>query len=419
MSKTARRFGAVLTAMAVIASACLFAFPALGQAAVPGFQQFEFPQQGPSVQSQSSSADADDPAATPAIVGGNETTWEKYPWQVEITINGGHHCGGSLIHQRVVLTAAHCVVDSGGNFYPGFTTYQAFTGRTMTGTGGEQLVLRSAFVPNSYNPSAFPNDYAFLTLDSSSSRTQIKIAGPDEGAVWRDGRMLVASGYGRIVQDGAGSPVLKEVNMPRIADTVCAGPDVYFTAFQQQVMMCAGDLAGGQSTCQGDSGGPLMAPIDGGYRLVGVVSWADGCAKPNKPVVFTRVADPAYGKLISDGLITIATQADPSGFPGTDSAINILGAGATPIGCQAARGAADAAAGSVSKATRKSTAAKKSLKAAKKAVKKSKRKPRAAKKRARKRLKNAKKKVRSTTATLKKARSSAAAATTNATNACS
>ncbi len=420
MRRPSRQFRGFLISTVLAALGFALLAPASGQASVAGFQQYTFPQSQPSVQSQGGkSSDVDAPVKTPAIVGGNETTFEKYPWPGEIVINGQHHCGGSLVHQRVVLTAAHCVVDSSGNFYPAFTTYQAFTGRTMTGTGGEELVPRNAFVPNSYNPGAFPNDYAFLTLGSPSSRPQIKIAGPDEAATWRVGRNLVASGYGRIVEGGAGSPVLKEVNMPRIGDDVCGGPDVYFTSFQAQVMMCAGSMAGGQSTCQGDSGGPLMAPIDGGYRLVGVVSWADGCAKPNRPTVFTRVADPAYGKTISDGLKTIASQVDPGGFPGVDASVEIIGSGATPLGCQPARGAAAAAAAAVTAASKKSAAAKKAVKAAKKAVKKARKKSKSAKKKAAKKLKTANKQVKKTTASLKKSKSTAKTASAGAQAACS
>lgn len=402
--------------------ACLAAFffaivtlallPAGGQASVAGFEQYSFPEEAPSTQKAEPPAT---PAPTPYIVGGKETTWQKYPWQVEITINGSHHCGGSLIHPRVVLTAAHCVLDDQGFFYANYTTFQAFTGRTMTDTGGEQLVLRNAFVPNDYKAGALPHDYAFVTLDSSSSRARIKIAGPNEGSTWKPGRMLVASGYGLIVEKGAGSPILKEVRMPRIADSVCAGPDVYFTAFQQQVMMCAGSMAGGQSTCQGDSGGPLMAPIDGGYRLVGVVSWAEGCARPNRPTVFTRVADPAYGKVISDGLKSIASQADPGGFPGTDSAIDVLGSGAKPAGCSAARKQANAAKKQAGKAA---TAARKARKAAGKAKQRVRKARGAARARAKQGLKRANKKLQSANRKSKAAKKKSSAAAQKAKKAC-
>ena len=80
--------------------------------------------------------------------------------------------------------------------------------------------------------------------------------------------------------------------LPRPYSATCGSSSVYGSSFHPTTMVCAGYLSGGIDTCYGDSGGPLQAgKQDGGYRLVGLTSWGEGCAHPNAPGVYSRVAD--------------------------------------------------------------------------------------------------------------------------------
>ncbi|MGA7397654.1 MAG: serine protease [Solirubrobacterales bacterium] len=352
----------------------------------------------------------------PRIVGGSDTTFEAYPWQVLITAAGfQQHCGGALIHPMIVLTAAHCVTNGSQVFNP-LSVDGAFTGRTQTATGGESLQLSDLWWDPAYNPATNDNDVGFISLASPSSRPTIKIAGADEGALWKAGRNAVVTGYGAISEGGPGSPVLKHLTVPILDDSTCAGGNSYGVSFHAVAMLCAGFMAGGQDSCQGDSGGPLQVPVDGGgYRQVGIVSWGTGCARPNLPGVYSRIADATYSARIAEFVRQIETA---ESFPGTNNGVPVVGSGAKPPGCSAASAAATDAAAAVKKAKKKKTTAQKGVKKAKKAVKKARKKSKGAKKRAAKKLKKAKKKLQAKKKTLNRAKSASASAGNAANAAC-
>ncbi|XP_069425632.1 tryptase-2 isoform X2 [Ovis canadensis] len=86
---------------------------------------------------------------------------------------------------------------------------------------------------------------------------------------------------------------LKQVKVPIVENSVCdwkyhSGLSTdYSVPIVQEDNLCAGD--GGRDSCQGDSGGPLVCKVNGTWLQAGVVSWGDGCAKPNRPGIYTRV----------------------------------------------------------------------------------------------------------------------------------
>ena len=226
------------------------------------------------------------------IVGGWETSIENNPWQIAMIRAAiaeprrSQFCGGSIISNNWILTAAHCVRNSIVREDP--TRVEIIAGSPQWAIGGERLKVAAIHVHPQYNDSTMDHDFALLRLQSPVTTAQpIRLAGAQ--ARVETGAKACVSGWGATFEGGPGAIDLLGVEVPVVANEVCNRPESYngdITA----AMMCAGREEGLADSCQGDSGGPFSTVIDGQPTLIGVVSWGEGCARRLKYGVYARVS---------------------------------------------------------------------------------------------------------------------------------
>ncbi|XP_005587397.1 complement factor D [Macaca thibetana thibetana] len=217
------------------------------------------------------------------ILGGREAEAHARPYMASVQVNGEHLCGGVLVAEQWVLSAAHCLED-------------AADGKVQVLLGAHSLsqpepskrlydVLRAVPHPDS-RPDTIDHDLLLLQLSEKATLGPAVRPLPWQ-RVDRDvepGTLCDVAGWGIVSHAGRRPDRLQHVLLPVLDRATCNRRTHHDGAITQR-MMCA--ESNRRDSCKGDSGGPLVC----GGVLEGVVtSGSRVCGNRKKPGIYTRVA---------------------------------------------------------------------------------------------------------------------------------
>ena len=241
----------------------------------------------------------------PMIAGGSSATIGAFPWQVAILDNQfpeprrAQICGGSVIAERWVLTAAHCVTPENVATPLAPNSRDIVVGSALFTTGRRIHIDRIVVHPGwDWDKNKGANDIALLHAAQPLLGANVQAVDIADPATPVAGNLVVA-GWGARFKGDSGTGQLQQVTVPYVSDAVCeAGYNGTIKVTDKR--LCAGFAAGGKGACKGDSGGalvtygngPRLPGIVGPYAIqVGIDSWSEPgtCAAPNKYGVYTRV----------------------------------------------------------------------------------------------------------------------------------
>ncbi|KAL1782929.1 transmembrane protease serine 9-like [Sigmodon hispidus] len=226
------------------------------------------------------------------ILGGLEAEAHSRPYMASVQVNGTHVCGGTLVDERWVLTAAHCMDGVIAN-----ESVQVLLGAHSLSKREpyKQLydVLRAVPHPGS-GPDRLEDDLLLLQLVQNVSMgphvRPLPLQREDRDLA--PGKLCQVAGWGVVSHTGRRPDVLQKLEVPIMDRNIC-NLRVHHDGVITQNMICA--ESNRRDSCRGDSGGPLVC----GDKVEGIVAWGSRvCGNRKKPAVFTRL--PAYIKWVND-----------------------------------------------------------------------------------------------------------------------
>ncbi|XP_049614230.1 transmembrane protease serine 9-like isoform X3 [Syngnathus scovelli] len=243
------------------------------------------PMSGPDPEAILSAEVCGSPTLKTQIVGGIDAQEGSWPWQASLQIFGTHICGGSLINQEWVMSAAHCFSSQDPFGWAISLGRQNLQGNNLNQVSRtvDTIILHPYF-----NILTLENDIALLKLSSPITFTDYirPVCLASHNSVFNNGTDSWVTGWGE-GEEGVPIPfpgTLQEVEVLVLGKRQCScliGVDLI-----TDNIICAGFLEGEKDTCLGTSGGPMVSKQD----LIWIQSGIISCTQPNNPGVYTRVS---------------------------------------------------------------------------------------------------------------------------------
>ncbi|CAK6432564.1 unnamed protein product [Pipistrellus nathusii] len=212
------------------------------------------------------------------IIGGHESKPHFRPYMAYLSIKNEKSCwcGGVLVKNNFVLTAAHCHRRSIN------VTLGAHNIKEKEKTWQEIPVRRAILHPD-YNENKISNDIMLLQLEKNIKQTEAvkPLLLPRGKDLPSPGDNCIVAGWGRVTSGGPCSDTLQEVELTMQEDYEC---ERQYKNYNSTIQLCVGNPKENKASFKGDSGGPLLCK----NKIHGIVSYGNKYGKP--PRVFTKVA---------------------------------------------------------------------------------------------------------------------------------